>query len=163
MTTIDPRSISASARPSDRGERILGEINRTVTTEQSHIRMGDARQIAEYEATEAAGGMFRMALLSGNKDEAEAAWRDGLEELATMRLADTPWREVPLACIGLTPKTQNLLEESYGALLVKDLDGLTWETLWQWPNAGPETWREIVRCLRDGKRRHKLARESHAG
>lgn len=150
---IDPRSITGTSRPGQR------DSDQAPVTLHQRFDSRDPQQIAEYEATEAAAGMFRMALLSGNHDEAEAAWRDGLEEIEALRQAGTPWKEVPLASIGLSVRTLNLIEEQYGAILVGDLAGLTWDKFIRWPNAAECTWKEIVNCLQEGKRRHELARE----
>lgn len=104
------------------------------------------------EATEAATGLFRLALLHNNPNEAAAAWRSGREAIRDACWHGLEWEEVPLSDL-VDPRHANLIEEKRGALLVGEVADLTFEEWITWPNTGGRGWASFLEALRAGRER----------
>lgn len=119
----------------------------------------DPVERAAWEATEGAAGRFRMALMTGNKEELVAAWRQGLADLAEIRDAGQSIEDVPLSDL-LSVKEASALEREHGAIFVRDLRRLTAGDVVTTPNFGVVAWGHLQQSIRERAERIEAARRA---
>lgn len=121
---------------------------------RSRIDFTDPAERAAWAAVEAAAGMARYAMVTGNREEFEAAWERGRLAVQEVRHANTAFEDIPLAEL-LPVKVCNLIENFLQATTVGDLAGVDFEKFCSVPSLGPQSWTLVSQRLRAAKEAHQ--------